>query len=221
VLEIGCGQGSFGARLAVRYRYVGVEPDERSFQIAQARLEGFDDAIVYHGEQTAVPHEERFDTVCAFEVLEHIDDDRGAISEWAERLRPGGTLILSVPAGTHRYAAADEMVGHFRRYDPSDLARLLVDAGLQGVHVRRYGAPFGYVLESVRNFIGRRMRTRLREESQAERSARSGRLLHPPHGPIAAAVYLLMIPFRKLELAFPDRGPGLIGVGRRPAGHGS
>jgi SAM-dependent methyltransferase len=217
VLEIGCGQGGFGVRLSRRYRYLGIEPDVRSFAVARGRLakEGGDGAV-RNGELSTLAPGEVFDLVCAFEVIEHIEDDRAAITAWAGRLRPEGRLIVSAPAWQHRFAAADEMVGHFRRYDPSDLRRLLSEAGLEDVEVVRYGAPLGFALEALRNAMGRRRRSWTADESRETRTAASGRLLQPSDGIVAFAAYLLVLPFRKLQLAFPNRGPGVIGVGRVP-----
>ena len=77
----------------------------------------------------------QFDLVCAFEVLEHIEDDAAAVRQWAARLRPGGWLLLSVPAHQRRYGPADELVGHFRRYDPARLTALLARCGLTDMRV--------------------------------------------------------------------------------------
>ena len=74
-----------------------------------------------------------FDAVCAFEVLEHIEDDAGALRAWRERLRPDGRLLMSVPLYQRRYAAADRFVGHFRRYDPEPLGELLRETGYADV----------------------------------------------------------------------------------------
>ncbi|MEL7157397.1 MAG: methyltransferase domain-containing protein, partial [Actinomycetota bacterium] len=54
----------------------------------------------------------RFDYVMAFEVLEHITDDRAALEEWLRRLRPGGRVLFSVPAHQRKYGDADRAVGH-------------------------------------------------------------------------------------------------------------
>src|SRR5205807_9201048 len=93
----------------------------------------------------------QFDLVCAFEVLEHIADERAALAAWRERLRPGGRLLLSVPAGESRYGAADRHVGHYRRYETHRLEELLREVGFEVIHSERIGLPLGYVLEPLRH----------------------------------------------------------------------
>jgi SAM-dependent methyltransferase len=219
VLEVGCGQGAFAVRLARRYRYVGLEPDARSFEAARDRLaRHVASAEVRNGDLSALAPDEAFDLVCAFEVIEHMEDDRGALETWVDRVRPGGSLVVSTPASQHRFAAWDEMVGHFRRYDADDLRALLTNAGLEEVRVNHFGAPLGYPLEALRNAIARQRVSRSVDESPESRTARSGRLMEPAQGVSAVALYLFMLPFRKLQLAFPNHGTGLVAVGRRPPG---
>jgi glycosyltransferase involved in cell wall biosynthesis/SAM-dependent methyltransferase len=214
VLEIGCGQGSLGARLAQRYRYLGVEPDRASWTVAQRRVS----AVGPGGEVRNVPVDalstERFDLVCAFEVLEHIEDDATTLKEWAVRLRAGGWLLLSVPAHQRRYGPADELAGHFRRYDPEALTALLASCGFTDIEIRQYGFPLGYLLEAARNQIGRRRLAASGTQSLAERTAGSGRLLQPSGGMIGAATRWGTAPFRVLQRAFPNTGTGLVVLAR-------
>lgn len=213
ILEVGCGQGALGARLAQRYSYVGVEPDESSCDVARQRV-----AAMGRGEvrQASVADlgEERFDLVCAFEVLEHIEDDAGALAEWAARLRSGGWLLLSVPAFQRRFGPADELVGHFRRYDPPALGELLRRSGFTDVHLRLYGMPLGYVLEAGRNAIGKRRLAKASQLSIEERTAGSGRLLQPSGGARGAATRWATAPFRLAQRAFPNAGVGLVARAR-------
>ncbi|RLV57453.1 class I SAM-dependent methyltransferase [Aeromicrobium phragmitis] len=214
VLEVGCGQGSFGVRIGSAHDYTGVELDEASASVAQQRFDqaGIDGTIVC-GPVSSLPASESFDIVCAFEVLEHIEDDAAALDEWVSRLRPGGLVVLSVPAWQSRFGPMDEAVGHYRRYDPAGLSALLSGAGLQNVGTRLYGAPLGYVLEGVRNQLAGR-RASLREDGTvADRTARSGRLFQPSSSVAGTLTSVGTWPFRKLQRAFPNRGTALVAWG--------
>ena len=221
VLEVGCGQGGFGARLATAYSYVGVEPDEVSCMVAQQRLAlAGAHGEVRHGDLSVVGPDETFDLVCAFEVIEHIEDDAAALRSWVDRLRPGGSVLLSTPAWQRRFGAADEMVGHFRRYDPPVLRSLLAGAGLVDVDLVHFGAPLGYLLEAGRNAAGRRRLAaaggEVAQASTQERSSASGRTLQPSTSLTALAARVGTLPFRAVQRAFPHTGPGLVARGRRP-----
>lgn len=218
VLEMGCGQGGFGARLAQRYRYLGVEPDAVSCTVARARVAAAGGGgEVRQGDESVVAADELFDLVVAFEVIEHIEDDAGALAAWASHLRPGGWLLLSTPAWQKRFGPADEMVGHFRRYDPPVLRSRLAGAGLTDVELVHFGAPLGYVLEAGRNAVGkRRLASPESRASMAERSEASGRTLQPSTSWTATAARLGTLPFRKLQNAFPGTGPGLVARARKP-----
>ncbi len=80
-----------------------------------------------------------FDLVCAMDIVEHVEDDFGALRELSRVLAPGGTLLLSVPLHQSHWTAFDEFVGHCRRYEPAQLTALLAQFGL---HVER-SAVFG------------------------------------------------------------------------------
>ena len=210
VLEVGCGQGAAGVRLAQRYRYLGLEPDLTSWSVARQRLAALGRGEVRNGTSAVLAEDRRFDVVCAFEVLEHIEDDVAALRDWKERLRPGGWLLLSVPAGQHRFGPADELVGHFRRYDAEQLTQLLSECGFSEITVRHYGFPLGYLLEFGRNRIAaRRLRARPLT-TVAERTATSGRLLQPASRVRGAATRWGTAPFQALQRAFPGTGTGLI-----------
>jgi SAM-dependent methyltransferase len=213
MLEIGCGQGSLGARLAQRYHYLGVEPDRASWEVAQRRIRA-----AGHGEVRNITIDdlgtERFDLVCAFEVLEHIEDDAAALKQWAARLRARGWLLLSAPALQRRYRPADELVGHFRRYDPPAMAALLDGCGFGEIEIRQYGFPLGYLLETARNVIARRRLATAAGTSAAERTAGSGRFLQPSSRGRGAATQWGTAPFRLLQRAFPHTGPGLVARAR-------
>jgi SAM-dependent methyltransferase len=214
VLEIGCGQGAAGVRLARRYHYLGLEPDHASWSVARERLAALGRGEVRNGTSAVLAEQSRFDLVCAFEVLEHIEDDAAALRDWRDRLRPGGSLLLSVPAGQHRFGPADELVGHFRRYDADRLTDLLGECGLTEITVRHYGFPLGYLLEFGRNRIAARRLHDRPVGTVEERTATSGRLLQPAGVLRGLATRWGTAPFRAVQRASPGVGTGLIARAR-------
>lgn len=80
------------------------------------------------GEFKTLPYSsQQFDLVCAFDVIEHLHDDRHAFAELSRVLKDGGILIVSVPLHTHLWTVFDDWSGHARRYDPMDLLEILAD----------------------------------------------------------------------------------------------
>jgi SAM-dependent methyltransferase len=83
------------------------------------------------GEITALPFPDcTFDLVCAFDIVEHVEDDRQAFRELSRIARDGAAVIFSVPLDPARWSAFDALVGHVRRYDPDDLLAILGDHSL-------------------------------------------------------------------------------------------
>jgi SAM-dependent methyltransferase len=215
VLEIGCGQGGLGARLAARFDYLGIEPDPDSYAVAAERLRALGRGRVLDVDVAElVPESDGADLVCAFEVLEHLPDDREQLIRWRERIRPGGWLLVTVPADQSRFGPADHLVGHVRRYDTDGLRQLLVEAGYEVVRISRYGAPLAYALEAVRHPLARRRLGRA-PRSVRERTSSSGRLWQPAGRALAVVTRATSAPFRWLQHRYPGRGPWLIALSRR------
>jgi SAM-dependent methyltransferase len=216
VIEIGAGQGGVAARLAQRYDYVGVEPDSLACSQASRRLTKTGRGRMVCGDVSALDPDVTFDLLCSFEVLEHLEDDAGALLEWRRRLRDGGWLLVSVPARPHRFGAHDRIVGHYRRYDAKQLTELLVDSGFVDPVVLTCGFPLGYALEGARNTIARLVSSR-GSASMEEQTAASGRWLQPPEriGWLTAAI---TAPFRLVQRPFvrSGLGTGLVALARRP-----
>jgi SAM-dependent methyltransferase len=211
VLEIGCGQGAYGARIAARAEYVGVELDTESWMVARERVEPIGGRVL-NGTVDLLDDSERYDLVCAFEVLEHIEDDLGALQAWRSRLAPGGAVIVSVPAWPDRFGPWDAAVGHYRRYTPVQLGDTLSRAGYLDAELALYGWPLGYVTEPVRNALARRRLVQTPDSMEA-RTAGSGRSLQSS-GLLGRAVMAGATPFVLVQKLRPAAGVGLIGLGR-------
>lgn len=216
LLEVGTGQGAIATRLAERFDYTGVEADPESHATTAARLAGR--GRLLHADYADLGPGERFDVVCAFEVLEHLEDDRAALEAWHALLRPGGLLLVSTPMHQHRFGPWDVMVGHYRRYSRHELADLLGQVNLSEVRVAAYGFPLGYALESARNVIARRRQQQLASDaaSAEERTAASGRSLQPGQR-LGGLTQAASAPFRLAQRPFAgsELGTGLVASGRK------
>jgi len=80
-----------------------------------------------------------FDLVCALDIVEHVDDDDGALAELSRVAAPGATLLLSVPLHPTQWTAFDDFVGHRRRYEPQRLRAKLAEHGFAVERSAVYG----------------------------------------------------------------------------------
>ncbi len=96
-----------------------------------------------------------FKTVVCSEVLEHIPEDELALAELTRVLTPGGRLIITVPLHRYYWSKDDKVVGHCRRYDPSELLGKLNRVGLEVGKIRPVGSVVerGLTLGSVLFFL--------------------------------------------------------------------
>jgi SAM-dependent methyltransferase len=132
ILDVGCGTG-YNLHLLERYgRAQGVDMAAEALEFC--RLRGVKKVTLHQSGELPFP-DEAFDLVTAFDVIEHIDDDRGALGDFARVLRPGGWLLLYTPALPWLYNEHDRIVHHKRRYLKSELAEKLQQAGYRLHHL--------------------------------------------------------------------------------------
>ena len=92
------------------------------------------------GKVSAIPFPDRaFDLICALDIIEHVDDDDGALSELSRVAAPGAVVLLSVPLHPSLWSAFDEVVGHRRRYEPQQLRAKLTGHGFAVEQSAVYG----------------------------------------------------------------------------------
>jgi SAM-dependent methyltransferase len=152
ICDLGCGTGGNLAMLA-RYGVVtGVERDPAAAQMAREAT-GFD-VRVGAAEDTGLPARS-FDVVCLFDVLEHLPAEAPALAEIRRVLRPGGRLLLTVPAFPLLWSGHDVALHHFRRYRRAGLARVLLNAGLDLQWLSYYNAALFPPVAAVR--VARRL----------------------------------------------------------------
>lgn len=128
ILDYGCGTGGNISAYASLGPVVGIEPDASAVRLAQAR----GGAQYCRTSGTQLPFRPGvFDAVVASDVLEHIEDDLAAVSEIARVIKPGGTVIASVPAHPWLFSEHDAALHHFRRYSKASFCDVLKQGGLR------------------------------------------------------------------------------------------
>ena len=129
ILEIGCGTGHNLAMLGKFGKVEALELDDEARSLAEQRL-GKKVMSAPLPELAEVP-QAAYDLIGAFDVIEHIDDDSAALASIATRLKPGGKLVMTVPAHQWMWSAHDVANHHKRRYSKAGLKRLLEGSPLK------------------------------------------------------------------------------------------
>ena len=126
ILDAGCGSGRMLQELAGYGAVSGIELDEDAAELAASRGHG----EVRVGRLEELPWADRsFDLITSLDVVEHTPDDRRALVELRRVSKPGGWLLLTVPAYQSLWSLHDVANHHFRRYNRATLAHAALDAG--------------------------------------------------------------------------------------------
>jgi SAM-dependent methyltransferase len=126
ILDAGCGSGRNMVELARRGTVTGVELSAPSVEKARARGCG----EVIEGSVLEMPFADAsFDLAVSLDVIEHLEDDLGALRELRRVIAPGGALLLTVPAYQWLWSGHDEINHHHRRYTRRSLQRVAERAG--------------------------------------------------------------------------------------------
>lgn len=139
VLDLGAGSGTFTNRLAARgFEVTSTDVTDEALEVLRTRVAG----PVVRADATSLPFPSAsFDAVVLGEVLEHVEDDAGALSEAARVLRPHGILGLSVPRNPAWYSRSDRWAGHVRRYTREVLVSRVAAANFEVLTCRAWGFP--------------------------------------------------------------------------------
>jgi SAM-dependent methyltransferase len=157
VLELGSGTGAFTKLLLESEPDLvcALEPSNILFPVLQKRFEAVKRLLAvqgtldsYFSDGTIPP----FQTAVLVNVLEHIEDDTGALKQIYEILDSEGHLLLFVPALTILYGMHDKLIGHFRRYSRKELKQKCEEAGFQVLKIFYFdliGAPLWFLQTKV------------------------------------------------------------------------
>jgi 2-polyprenyl-6-hydroxyphenyl methylase/3-demethylubiquinone-9 3-methyltransferase len=163
-LDVGCGEGAFAAELAAAgVEVVGLDVAEEPLRRARARHPGLDLRLLSSETGWELP-DSSFDLVWAGEVIEHVADTAGWLSELRRVLRSGGALALSTPAlgrrellraALSRAAFAgrfDPRADHLHFYSAATLRGLLEEFGFEEIEISRLaGSPALLLCRALRS----------------------------------------------------------------------
>jgi SAM-dependent methyltransferase len=216
-LEVGAGLGDFTEMILNRGFYgkindIGIETSKnlrKRFSLRKENVEILDRLTDIRGE--------KFDYLFTFEVLEHIDNDSEELIKWIEFLKPGGYVLISVPAHQSKYSIEDKLVGHVRRYEKKQLIQLMNNAGLSEIEVKNYGFPLCLITRFISKILARSEK-KLLNLSMRDRSIQSGIIRFRW---VSALSFIsndfFLYPFIKLQSFFflKDWGDGYVAIGKK------
>jgi SAM-dependent methyltransferase len=185
VLEIGAGTGNFTRQLATRVeRLTALEPDPSLFRsLAANQLPGVE---VVHGSIESFRPSHRFDSAVMINVLEHIEDDIGALRTARSWLAQGGWIFVFVPSHRALFGSLDDKYRHERRYSERELRRALASGGFRTGwvrHMNALGALGWFVAGRILRVQSISTRTiALNERFIVPVGRRIERVIHPPFG---------------------------------------
>jgi SAM-dependent methyltransferase len=154
LVDCGAGTGQFAAEMSAYCRVMAVDDHDESLAIAASKLGA---SSVKRGSITALPlSDQSADSLTALDVLEHVEDDKKAMQEFARVLKPGGILIITVPALPALWSDWDVSLHHFRRYSRKTWLNLIGDSHFTVEHwnfVNVLALPLVYLSRKFRAIV--------------------------------------------------------------------
>ena len=196
ILEIGAGHGTFTGELASVGHVHAVEPDIQAVEVLRERFGGDPGITINYGGIDRVAADPTFGSAVMINVLEHIEDDAAALRDVWGRLRPGGSLVLWVPAFELLYSDFDRELGHHRRYRRPQLVERVAASGFVVERSKYVNLPGWFAWLLITRLLGRR----------------------PTTGPLVTAFDRYVVPVvRRIEAWVPPPfGQSIILMARKP-----
>jgi len=150
ILDVGCGTGANLKMLGAHGAVSGVDISPQALEFCRQR--GL--ATVKFGAAESLPYpDESFDLVTALDVIEHLDDDLAGLKEAARVMRPGGRVLLFVPAFMFLWGVQDDVSNHRRRYDRAELVEKVRASGFEIEQVSYANFTFFLPVLAVRSVM--------------------------------------------------------------------
>lgn len=129
ILEIGSGIGNFTEMLAKNHDVTATDINKGYLEILKSNIRNVDSGFGDLEKDKFFFKNKKFDSIIAFNVLEHIGNDKDAIGNAYKLLKKGGKFIVIVPAHMFLFSDFDKSLGHFRRYTIDDFVKKAKSSG--------------------------------------------------------------------------------------------
>jgi SAM-dependent methyltransferase len=213
LLDVGCGAGNMIHHLSRYGQVKGVEIDPRPVKMAHQR--GYD-VDQFDATQPMPFDDNSFDAVTALDVIEHNQDDLAILADSYRVLKPGGHMIITVPALMWLWSHNDDINAHIRRYSAGELKEKLAQSGFR---IRRvtynnfFIFPMAAALILLRRSAGARPELASHHLSQDEYQVE----MEPASPPVNAVLTLVgQIEAGLIRGVNLPIGTSLIAVGQKP-----
>ena len=149
-LEIGAGIGSFTDKYKRNIKNIFLtEIDKNNLNILKKKYQNDTNVTILESEVTKIS--QKFNTICHFNVLEHVKEDNEEIIHCLNKINKDGYLIILAPAHNELYGNLDREVGHYRRYKKSFFKDLNLSDGK--IVELKYMDCMGYILYYMNKLI--------------------------------------------------------------------
>ena len=149
ILDVGCGTGTTLGYLSPYGRGVGVDIEWSALEYTRRRGVR---RVVQSAASNLAFGDDTFDLICALDILEHVDDDSRALRECYRTCKPGGLVLITVPAYRFLWGRQDEISRHRRRYVASDLRQRAAEAGFSIRRLTYFNTLLFPIIAGIRLF---------------------------------------------------------------------
>lgn len=216
-LDVGTGNGVLlNSLIELGFKGEAIDSSEEVIEFAKkqlgdkkARIIKFQDLFKYNSKRL-------YDFILCLETLEHIKDDLAAMKKISTLLKPGGFLVLSVPAHKTAWSKIDELKGHFRRYEKKELRERLVKSGFKVQEIYSYGFPLLWFTRKISS-SGKFLKSKSRQKDMVSKTKESSieqeynpKLRFLVNEPVLLPFFKFMDLFLKTNL-----GIGYIAIGKK------
>jgi SAM-dependent methyltransferase len=205
LVDGGCGTGTWLLEVSKACRVLGLDDYEESIALARPRVEGVGGRVLKTPLDKVDLPDGCATVVTLLDVLEHLDDDAAALREMVRLVKPGGLVVITVPALRWLWSDWDVCLHHRRRYHRADLLRLCALPEVEVLRCAYFNSAVLPAIALVRAW--RKVRPPRAGEERAEDRI--------PTGWLNGLLYRVMVTPARCGWFYPPAGVSLLAVLRR------